>query len=72
MLVNSNGKVSFNLAELQEQARAIWLTIDYRFSSDFDEAKYINCTYTFELHTKRGAYEDILEHQTTEASKSWA
>lgn len=64
----SNGKVSLNLTEIQEQARAIWLTIGCRFSADFDEEKYANCTYTFELHTKRGAYEDLVEHQTTEAS----
>lgn len=53
-----------NVTEIRHQARAIWLTIGHRFSSEIHDME--NCTFAFEIHTRNVAYDKILERQSTE------
>ncbi len=58
-----SGDSRLNVMEIQQGARAIWLTISHRLSlvERFDP----KCTYTFEIHTKCAGYENMLKRQST-------
>ena len=58
-----------NISVLRQQARAIWLTISHRFSSEMHDGKE-NCTFAFEIHTRNVAYNKILERQSTEVTNN--
>lgn len=58
----------FDLSEIKDQARSMWLGINHRFGSDISFKE--DCTYTFEIHTRSWTYEKMLARLTTDVSKN--